>query len=96
MGSFLGRPDAFDPELQPITFFKVVNAPIEREQKLEPVFGSPVIYIISCDDIILESHLPGKWSGTPSADVHYGPIRSRHSPSTYWVGSAGKPARSCG
>ncbi len=63
-------PDASDLELYPITFFKVVNAPIEREQKLEPVFGSPVIYIISCDDIVFEFHLPGKWSGTPSADVH--------------------------
>jgi hypothetical protein len=45
--SLLGCLDALDLELEPAAFFKVMDAPIEREQELEPVLGLISVHIIS-------------------------------------------------
>jgi hypothetical protein len=45
--SLLGCLDAPDLELEPIAFFEMMDAPIEREQELEPVLGLTSVHIIS-------------------------------------------------
>ena len=47
MGPLLGRRDALDLELESVAFFKVMDAPIERQQELEPVIGGSFDHIIS-------------------------------------------------
>jgi hypothetical protein len=43
----LGCLDALDLELEPVAFFKMMDAPIEREQELEPVLGLTSVHLIS-------------------------------------------------
>jgi hypothetical protein len=45
--SLLGCLDALDLKLEPVAFFKMMDAPIEREQELEPVLGFTSLQIIS-------------------------------------------------
>jgi hypothetical protein len=43
VGSLLGCLDAPDLELEPLAYLEVMDAPIEREQELEPILGFPVL-----------------------------------------------------
>jgi hypothetical protein len=45
--SLLGCLDALDLKLEPVALFEMMDAPIEREQELEPVFGFASDHIIS-------------------------------------------------
>jgi hypothetical protein len=38
--------DSLDLELEPVAFFEMIDAPIEREQELEPVLGFTTVHIM--------------------------------------------------
>lgn len=38
--------DASDFELEPVPFFEMMNAPVERQQELEPVVERTIVHII--------------------------------------------------
>ena len=55
VGAFRRRLHARNLEFEPIAFFEMVDAAIERQQKFKRVFvgyRTPALYIISCDDMI--------------------------------------------
>jgi len=41
--SLLGNLDPLDLELEPVAFFKMMDAPIEREQELERIVGFTLV-----------------------------------------------------
>jgi hypothetical protein len=53
----LGCLDALDLELEPVALFEMMDAPIEREQELQPVFG---FEFISSHDTASDKRVQGK------------------------------------
>ena len=47
VGPSLVRFDSLDPELEPISLFEVVNAPVKGEKKLELMFRTRIFHILT-------------------------------------------------
>ena len=61
MRSLLGGLDTLDLELDPVTLFEMMDAPIESQQEFESVLGCLIIHIMSGNDNKV-FHLPSQWA----------------------------------